>query len=155
MSDPKCPRCGRLVSADETIEHVGGKPAHADCRQPRGLSYEERTLLYWHCRGHAAARCLPCGGTFRQQDLVMDVFRSLMHLCPRCGADLSESLRGHLYTCPEILPIARQRAQEARDAARRLVQESSQSLDFAEVLVREADAALAALRATMRPKWVG
>jgi len=48
----------------------------------------------------------------------------------------------------------RQRAQEARDAARRLVKESGQLRDRADVLMRESEAAIAALRETMqRTAW--
>jgi hypothetical protein len=44
----------------------------------------------------------------------------------------------------------RLRAQEARAAARRLVKESGQLHDQSDVLMREAEIATAALRATMR-----
>jgi hypothetical protein len=44
----------------------------------------------------------------------------------------------------------RLRAQEARDAARRLVKDSGQVRDQADVLMREAEATIAALRATMQ-----
>lgn len=48
----------------------------------------------------------------------------------------------------------RLRAQEAREAARRLVKESSRLRDQADVLMREAEAAIAALRETMqRTVW--
>jgi DNA-directed RNA polymerase subunit RPC12/RpoP len=153
MSYPRCPRCGRFIAPEDTIEHVSGEPAHADCRQPRGLSHEERTLLFRYCGTHEVAACVPCGRTFRQEQLSIDIFSGLIHLCPRCSADLSESLRGHLYSCPEILSSLRQRAQEARDEARKLVKESHQSRDRADVLIREAEAAIAALRETMRQNW--
>jgi hypothetical protein len=60
-----------------------------------------------------------------------------------CCSDIAES-------CPLILPIIRLRAREAREAERRLVKESAQSCDLADVLMREAETALAALRQTMR-----
>jgi hypothetical protein len=144
-----------MVSADQTLEYVGGELVHVDCRQPLGLSREEFTLLFRYCWTHAVATCVPCGRRFRQEQLGVDVFRGLIHLCPHCRADLSESLRGHLYTCPEILPILRQRAKEARDAARKLVKESRQSRDRADVLIREAEAAISAFRATMKQNWEG
>ena len=43
----------------------------------------------------------------------------------------------------------RQRAREARDAARRLVKHSGELQDNADVLMREAEAAVAALRETI------
>jgi hypothetical protein len=150
MSDPTCSRCGRLVSPDDTIEHVGAELVHVDCRQPHGLSREEFTLLFRYCWSHAVATCVPCARRFRQEQLGADLFRGLIHLCPHCRADLSEGLRSHVYTCRQILPILRQRAKEARDAARKLVKESRQSRDRADVLMREAEAAIAAFRATMR-----
>jgi len=52
---------------------------------------------------------------------------------------------------PELLRL---RAQEARDAARKLVKESGQLRDRADVLMHEAEAAIAALRETMqRTVW--
>jgi len=44
----------------------------------------------------------------------------------------------------------REQAQQVRDAARRLVKESHQLSDRAEVLMRETEAAVAALRETMQ-----
>jgi hypothetical protein len=54
-----------------------------------------------------------------------------------------------------MLPAeVRQRAREARDAARRLVKYGSELRDHADVLMREAEAAVAALRETMqRTAW--
>jgi len=50
-----------------------------------------------------------------------------------------------------MLPVAvRRRAQAAREAAQRLVKQSHQLSDAADVLLREAEAALYALRDTMR-----
>jgi hypothetical protein len=50
-----------------------------------------------------------------------------------------------------MLPAkVRRRAQEVRDSAHRLVKESSQLHDQADVLMREAEAAIEALRETMQ-----
>jgi len=50
-----------------------------------------------------------------------------------------------------MLPVdIRRRAQVAREAARSLVKQSHQLSDAADVLLREAEAALHALRETMR-----
>jgi hypothetical protein len=43
----------------------------------------------------------------------------------------------------------RRRAREVRDAAHKLVKQSAESRDRADVLMREAEAAIAALRETM------
>ena len=63
--------------------------------------------------------------------------------------DLTEQLREHLYNCLMLPGEVRRKAREARAAARRLVKESQLS-DQADVLTREAEAAIAALRETMR-----
>jgi hypothetical protein len=150
MAQPKCSRCGRMVSPDDSFEFHGVDIIHDDCQQVRGLRRDERVLLYRYCWNHAVAKCVACGESFRQDELGADVFRRLNSLCPRCRGDLTQSLRGHLYSCPLVLPILRQRVQEARDAACRLVKESIQGTDRADVLMREAEAAVAALRETMR-----
>jgi transposase-like protein len=137
-----------MVSPDDSIEIQGGDIIHDDCQQPRGLSRDERVLLYRYCWYHAVAKCVACGQSFRQEELGADVFRRLSYLCPRCRSDLTESLRGHLYSCPLVLPILRQRVQDARDAARRLIKQRIE--DAADVPVSEAEAAIAALRATIR-----
>src|SRR5262249_44352056 len=70
--------------------------------------------------------------------------------CPFCHTDLTASIRTHLYACALLPAEVRRRAQEARDAARHLVKQSQQLQDSADVLIREAEAALHALRATLR-----
>ena len=52
--------------------------------------------------------------------------------------DLTERLREHLYGYALLPSEVRQRAREARAAARRLVKESDQLQDRADVLMREA-----------------
>jgi hypothetical protein len=61
-----------------------------------------------------------------------------------------KSVRAHLYTCATLPEEVRARAREVRDAARRLVKEGEQLRHISDVLMREAEAALAALRETMR-----
>ena len=63
---------------------------------------------------------------------------------------LTESIRRHLYGRAMLPAEVRQQAQRVRDAARQLVKESHQLSDRAEVLAREADGAVAALRETMQ-----
>jgi len=139
-----------MVSPDDSIELHGGDIVHDDCQRPRGLSRDERVLLYRYCWYHGVARCVACDASFRQEELGADVFRRLSYACPRCRADLTEGLRGHLYSCHLVLPVLRHRVQDARDAARRLIKQSIQATDSADVLMREAEAAIAALRTTIR-----
>jgi galactokinase len=59
-------------------------------------------------------------------------------------------MRGHIYSCAMVPEEVRRRAREARDAARKLVKQTHQLSDVADVLMREAEAAITALRETMR-----
>lgn len=150
MTYPRCPRCLAAISQDDTVRLSGHSVVHLDCQRPRDLSPEERLLLFRYCWEHAVAKCLACNASFQQHQLGGDLLAHRSYLCPRCRAGLTDSLRGHLYGCA-LLPVeVRQRAQDAREAARRLVKDSSQLRDQADVLMREAEAAIAALRETMR-----
>ena len=125
---------------------------HLDCRSPRHLSPEERALLFQYCFDHAVAECASCSQDFRQQELASDLMGNCANLCPRCRTDLTERLREHLYNCSTLPGEVRRRAREARAAARRLVMENQSS--NADMRMREAEAAIAALRETMqRTTW--
>src|SRR5262245_29220987 len=150
MPDPKCLRCNKVIAASDTIAFDGNRIVHLDCDRPRELNYEERVLLYQFCWEHAVAECGACRLRFRQHELAADLFGHRNHLCPKCRADLTPWLRLHLYECVLVPKDVRARAAYAREAARRLVKEAGQLSDRADVLMREAEAALAALRATMR-----
>jgi len=146
-----CPECSRTISPEDTIIFGFGIVGHLDCRRPRVLSAEERTLLFVYCRDHPVAECVRCAGKFHLREVAsIDQFGIRSHGCPWCHTDLTDSIRAHLYGCA-MLPVAvRRRAQAAREAARSLVKQSQQLLDSADVAVREAEAALHALRDTMR-----
>jgi len=64
--------------------------------------------------------------------------------------DLTEDVRAHLYGCTILPEAVRQRVRQAREAAQRLVKESHGLTGNAFVLIAEAEAAIAALRETMR-----
>jgi len=149
MTQPKCPRCLQVVSREDTVVFDSGQLMHRDCRRPRGLSPEERALLFKYCFDHAVVECASCTQDFREQELGADLLGNRTNLCPRCRRDLTEQLREHLYNCLMLPGEVRRKAREARAAARRLVKESQFS-DQAEVLIREAEAAIAALHETMR-----
>jgi hypothetical protein len=150
MIEWRCPRCAEVISADDTVQWLRDEMSHVDCRRPRDLSPEERALLFRYCWEHAAAKCIACAKNFRHQELADDFLGYGTNLCPRCRADLTESMRGHLFNCAKLPEEVRERAREVRDAARRLVKHSSVLGDHADVLMREAEAAIAALRETMR-----
>ena len=150
MPQAKCSRCREWIFSDDTIAVDGDQVFHADCRRPQALSHEERVLLLRYCWDHPVAGCLTCARGLRQQQLASDVLGLKTHLCAYGHTDLTENVRAHIYECT-VLPVeVRLRARAARDAARRLVKQSSELTDRADVLMREAEAAIAALRDTMR-----
>jgi len=63
-------------------------------------------------------------------------------MCPRCRKDLIENVRGHLSGCAPLPSEVRLRAQAVREAAQRLLKHSQELRDNADVLIREAEAAL-------------
>ena len=146
---PSCPRCNQAISADDTLAFNGDQIFHLNCQRTRDVSPEERVLLFRYCRDHAVAKCVACAASFQQYDLGADPLGSRFYLCPRCRADLTASIRTHLYTCRIVPDEVRQRAQTVRDAARILVKQSDGLRDRADVLMRVAEAAAAALRQTM------
>src|SRR5262249_47539282 len=150
MSRSKCPRCLQVVREDDTVSLSSDRVVHVDCQSPRDLSLEERVLLFRYCWYHAVAKCPGCDQSFQQGQLESDLLGQRTYLCPRCRTDLTESLRGHLYACAMLPEEVRRRAQGVRDVARRLVKQSHQLSDRADVLTYEAEAAMAALRETMQ-----
>jgi hypothetical protein len=150
MPQAKCSRCQQWIFSNETIAVEHGQVFHADCRRPQALTYEERVLLYRYCWKHCVAECPDCARRLRQEELASDFLRHKTHLCPHCQTDLTESIRTHLYACGELPDQILKRAIAARDAATRLVKESVELSAHNDVLMREVEAALAALRETMR-----
>ena len=137
----------QVISADDTVQLISDGMSHVDCLRPRDLGPEERALLFRYCWGHAAAMCTPCAKNFRHQELAADLFGHGTNLCPSCRADLTESMRGHIYSCAMLPEEVRRKAREARAAAGKLIK---QAADRADGLMHEAEAAIATLRETMR-----
>jgi hypothetical protein len=125
-----CPECSRTISPEDTVVFGFGIVGHLDCRRPRILSAEERTLLFIYCRDHPVAECVHCAGKFHLREVAsIDQFGIRSHGCPWCHVELTDSIRAHLYGCA-MLPVAvRRRAQTAREAAGSLVKESHQLRD--------------------------
>ena len=151
MDQPKwtCPQCSRGIAQEDTVVLGRSRLSHLNCQRPRVLSAEERALLFTYCRDHRVA-CVTCSASFYLSELVFDVVGSRTHLCPWCRRDLTDSVRTHLYGCVMLPAEVRRRAQVARETALRLVKESRQLADSADVLMQEAEAARNALRETMR-----
>ena len=140
-----CPNCSKAISPDDTFILDSGRLSHQDCRRPHVLSPEERVVLFRFCSEHTVAECEQCAKSYRIPELASDLFSDRENLCPRCRADLIESVRAHLYNCA-ILPAAvLRRAREAREVAQRLVKRG-RGFDIADVLIRELEVALHALR---------
>jgi len=155
MAGPKCPRCSQVITPEDTPAFDANRIIHLDCERPRGLSREERVLLFKYCFQHAVVECPSCAQDFRPNELGTDLVADRSHLCPRCRVDLTERVREHLYDCTRLPAAVRSLAREARAAARRLVKASQQESDPADVLMRETEAAIAALRETIGREVVG
>ncbi len=56
---------------------------------------------------------------------------------PALAASLIGSVRVHLYGCAMLLAVVRRRAREAREVAQRLVKQTQELADHADVLMRE------------------
>lgn len=150
MAEPTCARCFRVLSLDDVVESDGASVAHVDCRRPRDLTREERSLLYAYCWAHPLA-CPACSRSFQLFELDSDPFEYPKRTCcPRCQADLIESVRDHLYTCPLSPEVSRQSARETRETARRLVKQAQELRDRADVLMREAEVVASKLHDAMR-----
>jgi hypothetical protein len=150
MAGPKCPRCAQQITPGDPLAFYGALIFHLDCQRPHTLSREERTLLFRYCWEHVVAKCSACEQRFKQYQLGADLLAHRAYLCPRCRADLTESLRGHLYECATLPDEIRLRAREARDAAWRLVSDGRPR----DEAMRQAEAAVAMLRETIeRTVW--
>jgi len=145
---PRCRRCEQPISASDAFSFDGDHIVHLDCGRPRTVSPEERALLFRHCFDHAVAECATCVRSYRQLELGSDLVNNRVHLCPNCRADLTESVRAHLYSCAMLPAELRWRLHVAREAVGKLIQRSAS--DPADVLKRDAEAAISALHDTMR-----
>jgi hypothetical protein len=149
-----CPRCLQMLSPEDTVECDGDRVVHLDCRLPRGLSREERALLVHYCWDHPVGECVPCARRFRQKELLWGPLAGGTDRCPRCREDLTGSVRAHLYSCAMLPSAVRGRAQEIRAATQQLVKHAGQLRDRADVLMREAEVAVALLRDAMKQSAV-
>ena len=150
MPGSTCPRCRRLFSPTDTLEWDGYTLAHVDCGRPGSLSPEEHVFLYVYCWAHAVAECARCAKRFRQMELTADPLSVSTYLCLHCHWDLTDSVRAHVLTCSTLPEQLRQRVREAREVAQRLLKQSHQLVDRADVLMRELDAAWRDLDETRR-----
>ena len=137
-----CSKCSQPIALTDNIESSDGRLAHTECERPQTLTPEERFLIFVYCSEHAVAQCLSCNRNYRFEELAAGLFRRHTNMCPRCGTDLTESVRAHLFGCAMAPSEVRLRAQAVREAARHLMKQSQQARDRSDVLIREAEAAL-------------
>ena len=144
------------INSNDTISFDDNQIVHLDCRRPLELTYEERALLFMFCWGHPVAACTACHQSFRQHELANDLFDHRTHLCPRCRTDLTVTIREHLFSCQLVPAEVRWRAEDARDAARKLIRQGDELSNHADALLHEAESAVCALREAMkRVTWRG
>ena len=132
----KCSKCGQLIALSDIIESSDGRLSHVECARPRTLTADERHLLFVYCRDHIVAQCLSCGLSFRLMELAADPLGGRTNICPRCRKDLTENVRTHLYGCAKLPAEVRLRAQALREAAQRLVRQSQELVENADVRIR-------------------
>ncbi|PYO08553.1 MAG: hypothetical protein DMD75_18115 [Candidatus Rokuibacteriota bacterium] len=148
-----CTRCARTIGPGDTIMFRAGGLAHVDCRRPRVLSTEERALLFLHCCDHSV-ECAPCASSFCLSELGSDL-RGHTNLCPHCRQDLTDGVRAHLHKCDMISEEVRRRAQAVRAVSERLVKESYEPGEAADLLRQEIETAVRALKEAMRESSAG
>jgi hypothetical protein len=149
----RCTKCSQPIALPDVIESSGGRLSHLDCARSRGLTPEERALLFVYCSDHFVADCLSCFMSFRMNELAADPLGARTNMCPRCRKDLTDNVRSHLFSCVELPFEIRERTREVREAAQILIKRSLELSDRSDVLMREAEAHLferqQALRAVM------
>ena len=139
----KCSKCSQPITLADNVESINGHLSHVDCEPQRVLTPEERTLVFVYCAGHVVARCPACDISYRYTELAADmVGGNRTNMCPRCRRGLTEAIRAHIFRCPMLPSEVQLRARAVREAAQRLVKESQQLRDNADVLIREAEDAL-------------
>jgi hypothetical protein len=146
----KCSQCSEPISVNDIFEASHGRLSHLDCSRRRGLTPDERQLLFVYCSDHVVAQCLSCGLSFRMMELAADPLDGRTNICPRCRKDLTENVRAHLYGCPAPPSEIQLAAQTVRDAAQHLITQNQQLADNLDVLIREGEAALFAAQQTLR-----
>jgi hypothetical protein len=84
------------------------------------LTPDERRLIFRYCWNHLVASCEPCQTHYRIDQLGIDSFRGLSHLCTKCRADLKASVRKHIASCTALrVQEAEAQEREKRNRQRR------------------------------------
>ena len=104
----------------------------------RRLTVGQRALLLVYCTDHAIAACKDCGQAITLADLFARLWTvpSSSYDCPRCSADVGDSIHKHLSACPFIGEASRTQQvrremfvapDEAGPARRELAPQSTES----------------------------
>lgn len=119
------------------------------------LSSTDRAIMIRSCHDHDVAFCDDCARSYRVHRLRVDWYQGKTELCPRCRADLSESIREHLRSCELAATLRSQQlsaeSRTLRDTSVALIKDARQMVDNAEVRTAEADAELQKRRAPPPP----
>ena len=143
MMQVNCAKCSKPIALTDIIESHDGQLSHIDCKRPKVLTPEERSLIFVYCSGHVVARCAACDINYRYNELAADIFGvGRTNVCRWCRRDLTDAVRAHLFRCPMLPSEVRSRAVALRAAAQHLVKQSQQARDTSDVLIREAEAIL-------------
>lgn len=137
-----CFKCSQPIALADVVELSEGHLSHVDCVRHSTLTSAERQLIFTYCWEHDVAECPGCGIRFRFWQLGADVIGKRTNMCPRCGRELTDGIRTHLYSCAMTPTEVRRRAQDVRGAAQMLIKESQQLRDTSDVLIRQAEATL-------------
>jgi len=81
------------------------------------LSSNERAIMIRCCHAHDVAFCRDCARSYRIHRLGADWLQGRTDLCPRCRADLSDSIREHLRSCDLVTMTAEADAELAQRRA--------------------------------------
>jgi len=109
------------------------------------LSSNERAIMIRCCHGHDVAFCHDCARSYGVHRLCADWYRGKTDECPRCRADLSDSIREHLRSCELVILRSRELVADSRalwDASVILLKEAHQTVDATGDRIAEAEAEL-------------
>jgi hypothetical protein len=108
------------------------------------LSSSERAMMIRCCYAHDVAFCHDCAQSFRIQRLGADRLEGKTEICPRCRADLSDSIRDHLRSCEPVATLrSRKLVGESRalqEVSRVFRRNAKRTIDDAATRVAEAAA---------------
>jgi len=151
MRPPECPQCLRTILPEDTI--VFGSWPSRSLRLSSASCTERRRAhdALYELPHHPLAACVRCAERFHLRDVASIDLRGVRaYSCPWCHTDPTDSIRVHLYGCAMLPAEVLERARQAREAARQLVKNRLQRRDHADVLMRETEAAVHALRRAIR-----